>query len=181
MSEIQYGYNCGDRQVSTSVIGKHSNRMRTACLPILRVVVATTRCQYWGGPTSGRGADIQMYTQIYIPPLDITPVHITYCTVLYILPTPIQKVPGIRHTYPHLQKGPRTWDIHPPTTPQPHPTPSPPPPLPSRQNDCQTPVKTLPFHKYTQWTLAQLTVIKIIIRTNGFNSICIINYFSCNH
>ena len=113
MSEIQYGYNCGDRQVSTSVTRKHSSRMLTARLPTVRVVVATTRCQYWGRYARshvGGGRYTHPPLPLHIPtPSRHTPVH---ATLPWIYP------PGHTHPHPegtwdqaylpHPQKGPRT-------------------------------------------------------------------------
>ena len=179
MSEIQYGYNCGDRQVSISATRKHFSRMRSDRLPTVRVIVATTRCRYWGEvcqvpSRAGGRADIHThpFPCTYPPPLDIPPVHTTLPKIYPLdIPSPIQKGPGTRHTYPHPRR-----DLEPRISTHPHllnptttTTPISPPPLPpGEQNDCQMRVKILPFRnycwahlslKYSQWTLAHLTVI----------------------
>ena len=140
-----------------------------ARLPTVRVIVATTRCRYWGRYArchAGQGGtDIHThpFPCTYPLPLDIPLVHTTLPKIYPLdIPSPIQKGPGTRHTYPHPRR-----DLEPGISTHPHllnpittPISSPPPP-PGGQNDCQMRVKILPFRnycwahlslKYSQWT-----------------------------
>ena len=106
---------------SSSIQGltrKHSSRMRTTSLRIVCVVVATTRCHYWGGYT---------YLTPAIPtPSAIAPWHT--CSPQHTHPTPQknlepdiptypQKAPGTMHTLPHPKQNDRhLWKHYLPTT-----------------------------------------------------------------
>ena len=165
MSEIQYGYNCGDRQVSISATRKHFSRMRTARLLPLGVGTRGEVCQV---PCRAGGTDIHThpFPCTYPPPPDIPPVHTTLPKIYPLdIPSPIQKGPGTRHTYPHPRRDLKPGiSIHPhllnPTTTT-TPISPPPSPPPGGQKDCQMRVKILPFRnycwahlslKYSRWT-----------------------------
>ena len=107
---------------SSSIQGltrKHSSRMRTTSLRIVRVVVATTRCQYWGGYTY---LPPRIPTPSAIPPwYTCPPPRHTHPTPQKNLgpdiPTYPQEAPGTMHTHPHPKQNDRQlWKHYLPTT-----------------------------------------------------------------